>query len=295
MTEDGEITGLRGNGSEFPTLASISKVQIDDQTICTVMLRDITERKQAEEALQRRERVGSLAALATGLAHEIKNPLAALMTAAQAAQNVKDKQDASDKMGRILQNLLNSATRCNEIVDKLRKFVGGQNIERRSSDLNEVIRSAVESTQAFCESHNARIEWAVEQGLQPVVINAVEIELLLMNLIQNAAQSGETAERITIWTEETSDAIRVTVQDDGPGISEEAKQHAFEPFYSTRYGEGGTGLGLSIATASWTTTAARSASTTGRRHDRDGRIADRKWEWRMSGDTNGVNENGADV
>lgn len=247
MTEDGEITGLRGNGSEFPTLASISKVQIDDQTICPVMLRDITERKQAEEALQRRERVGSLAALATGLAHEIKNPLAALMTAAQAAQNVKDKQDASDKMGRILQNLLNSATRCNEIVDKLRKFVGGQNIERRSSDLNEVIRSAVESTQAFCESHNARIEWAVEQGLQPVVINAVEIELLLMNLIQNAAQSGETAERITIWTEETSDAIRVTVQDDGPGISEEAKQHAFEPFYSTRYGEGGTGLGLSIA------------------------------------------------
>ena len=210
-------------------------------------MQDITEQKQAEQKLQRFERLASIDTLATGLVHEINNPLAALQIAVQAALNIKDKQAADGKLERSLQNVVESATRCNEIVENLRRFVGGQNTEKRSCDLNEIIHSVAESTRAFCEDRDTRIEWAARQDLPPVMMNGLEIELLLVNLIHNAAQASTAAGQITIQTDRIPGSVRLVVQDNGLGISEQAKQRAFEPFYSTRQGEGGMGLGLSIA------------------------------------------------
>ena len=128
-------------------------------------------------------------------------------------------------------------------MEKLRRFVGGQNTERQFRDLNEIIRSAAESTRAFYEAHGTRIEWAARQDLPPVAMNGLEIELLLVNLIHNAAQASVVAGQITIQTDRTPGSVRLIVQDNGLGISEQAKQRGFEPFYSTRQGEGGMGLG----------------------------------------------------
>ena len=210
-------------------------------------MQDITEQIQAEQRLRRFERLGSIGTLATGLVHEINNPLAALQIAVQAALNIKDKQAADGKLERSLQNVVESATRCNEIVEKLRRFVGGQNTEKRSRDLNEIIQRAAESTHAFCEDRDTRIEWDARQDIPPVMMNDLEIELLLVNLIHNAAQASTAAGQITIRTDRIPGSVRLVVQDNGLGISEQAKQRAFEPFYSTRQGEGGgMGLGLSI-------------------------------------------------
>ena len=209
-------------------------------------MQDITEQKQAEQRLRRAERLASIGTLATGLVHEINNPLTALQIAAQAALNIKDKQAADGKLEKSLRNVVESAARCNEIMEKLRRFVGGQNTEKRSRDLNEIIRSAIESTRVFCEGQDTRIEWATRQYLPPVVMNKLEIELLLVNLIHNAAQASAAAGQIKIRTDRTPDSVRLIVQDNGPGVSEQAKQRAFEPFFSTRQTEGGMGLGLSI-------------------------------------------------
>ena len=208
---------------------------------------DITEQKQAEQRLQRFERLASIGTLAAGLVHEINNPLAALQIAAQAALNIKDKRAADDKLERSLQNVVESATRCNEIVEKLRRFVGGQNTKKRSRNLNEIIHNATESTRAFCASRDTRIEWVERKDLPLVVMNGLEIELLLVNLIHNAVQANTAAGQITIQTYRIPGSVRLIVQDNGLGISEQTKQRAFEPFYSTRQGEGGMGLGLSIA------------------------------------------------
>ena len=196
---------------------------------------------------ERAGRLASLGTLATGLAHEIKNPLAAILTSAQAARNLKDRPDSDEKLKQSLQNVVDSAMRCNEIVDKLRAFGGGRPAEMQASNLNEVARNAVESSRAFCESRQARIELALQDDLLQVMISSVQIEMLLVNLICNAAQAAETGVLITIRTERTRDGVRLAVQDNGRGISEEAKRRAFEPFYSTRHNEGGMGLGLSIA------------------------------------------------
>ena len=210
-------------------------------------LQDITEQKKAEQKLRRTERLVSVGTLATGLIHEIYNPLAALQIAAQAALNMKDKGDADGKLEKSLRNVVESAGRCDEIVKNLRRFVGGQNSDRESRDLNEIISHAVESTSAFCESHNVRIKWTARQDLPSMTMNCLEIELLLVNLIHNAAQACEAGGQIKIETNPSPSSVRLTVRDNGCGISEKAAQHAFEPFYSTRHGEGGMGLGLSIA------------------------------------------------
>ena len=170
-----------------------------------------------------------------------------MQIAAQAALNLKDKRAADGRLEKSLRNVVESADRCNEIMKNLRRFVGEQNTERRSRDLNEIIHRAAQSTRAFCESRNARIEWAPRRDLPPLAMNGLEIELLLVNLIHNAAQASAADGRVAIHTDRAPGSVRLTVRDNGPGISEEAAQRAFEPFYSTRHREGGMGLGLSIA------------------------------------------------
>ena len=239
----------RANGS-FANVMNKTHVTRDESGQAVRMIgatQDITEQKQAEQRLSRAERLASIGTLATGLVHEITNPLAALQIAAQAALNMKDNPAADGKLEKSLRNVVDSAIRCDNIVKNLWRFVGGRNTERRSRDLNEIIGRAAESARDFCESHNTRIEWIEGQDLPPVAMNGLEIELLLVNLIHNAAQACEADGRITIRTQGTSDSVRLSVRDNGRGISEEAMQRAFEPFYTTRHGEGGMGLGLSIA------------------------------------------------
>jgi len=116
-----------------------------------------------------------------------------------------------------------------------------------------------DSAGAYYEIHVAHIELAVQQDLSPLSANALEIELLLMNLIHNAAQADGGSRQIMIGTEQAADAERLPVQDNVPGTSEEAQRHAFESFYSTRHYE--SSPDLSIAPVSSPTTTARFTPT----------------------------------
>lgn len=238
----------RGDGA-YASVQNKACVTRDENCKATRIIgtmQDISEQKQAEQRLRRAERIASIGTLATGLVHEINNPLAALQIAAQAALNMKDSSAADGKLEKSLLNIVVSAARCDEIVNNLRRFIGGQNSEKESQDLNEIISRTVESTRPFCESHNTHISWAAKQNLPNVAMNSLEIELLLVNLIQNAAQACGTNGQIMICADTEPDLVKLTVQDNGLGISEETKQRAFEPFYTTRQSKGGMGLGLSI-------------------------------------------------
>jgi two-component system, NtrC family, sensor kinase len=83
--------------------------------------------------------------------------------------------------------------------------------------------------------------------LPQIWINALEIEQVLTNLIDNASRSADRSIQVKVQTARTDEGVRILVEDDGPGMSVEQRQRAFDPFYSTRQKQGGTGLGLSIA------------------------------------------------
>ena len=90
-----------------------------------------------------------------------------------------------------------------------------------------------------------RIE--LDEALPQVRVNPFEMQQVLVNLIQNAVEAGDSRTRVTIRSERTGEGVRVTVEDNGPGLSEPERRRVFDPFYTTRQKEGGTGLGLSIA------------------------------------------------
>ncbi|HUG69056.1 MAG TPA: ATP-binding protein [Pirellulaceae bacterium] len=208
---------------------------------------DITEQKQTEGALRRAERLASIGTMAAGIAHEINNPIAAALNAAEAAMRFKDDPDAKHLLERCLDNVVRSAHRCRLIVANVLKFARQEPTERSLVDINSVVRDARVSALPYAEREDATIDLHLADDLPAVWINELEIEQVLTNLIDNASRSNEGPIHVTVRTARRKDGVRISVEDDGPGMTVEQRQRAFDPFYSTRQKQGGTGLGLSIA------------------------------------------------
>lgn len=212
------------------------------------------ERKKAEDELRSARRLAAIGTMAAGIAHEINNPIAAALNSAQAALRFKDDPVDAPLLEECLQNVLRSAERCSQIVSNVLMFARQEQAEKQWCDLNQIVRRACDATRDYAALHGATVELATDDGLPQVCINAVGIEQLLVNLIHNSIEAGGGGDngggggvQVHLRTEQTADGVRVTVEDNGPGITPEQQERAFDPFYSTRHNEGGTGLGLSIA------------------------------------------------
>ncbi len=205
------------------------------------------ERKKAEDELRSARRLAAIGTMAAGIAHEINNPIAAALNSAQAALRFKDDPVDAPLLEECLQNVLRSAERCSQIVSNVLMFARQEQAEKQWCDLNQVVRRACEATHDYAAVHGATVELATDDSLPQVRINAVGIEQLLVNLIHNSVEAGNSGVQVNLQTERTAGGVRVTVSDNGPGITPEQQERAFDPFYSTRHNEGGTGLGLSIA------------------------------------------------
>lgn len=208
---------------------------------------DITEQKLTEGALRRAERLASIGTMAAGIAHEINNPIAAALNAAEAAMRFKDDPEAKHLLERCLDNVVRSAHRCRLIVENVLKFARQESTARSAMDINSVVRDARLLALPHAERENSTIELDLADDLPTVWINEVEIGQVLTNLIDNASRSADQAIQVVVRTGRTKHGVRVSVEDDGPGMTVEQRQRAFDPFYSTRHKQGGTGLGLSIA------------------------------------------------
>jgi PAS domain S-box-containing protein len=201
---------------------------------------DITEYKAATDRLQQTERLASVGTLAAGIAHEINNPIGGIQLAAQAALNAKNRDDAK----RALLDVIREASRCARIVDNVLTFARDAGSEKRVADFNEIVRRAAHLAGTGVEQTGITLEVACAPELPPVRVNETELEQAIFNLIQNACEAR--ARSITLRTERHRGGVRLTVEDDGIGMSASQRAHIFEPFFTTRRGRGGTGLGLSI-------------------------------------------------
>jgi PAS domain S-box-containing protein len=229
------------DGRRVPILVGVSLLEeSSEDCICFVI--DLTERKRAEQELRRNERLASIGTLAAGVAHEINNPVGGILMAAQYALESRDDSTAVE---RALNDIASNATRCGHIVRNVLKFAREQTSPKAPAELNQVVRHAADLVRRFAEERGSTLELMLGRELSPVIMTPVEIEQVIINLVENAVQAG--ARRIILRTESVDDQVRVAIQDDGSGITQENRQHLFDPFYTTRYREGGSGLGLSIA------------------------------------------------
>lgn len=219
---------------------------------------DITERRQAEldHQLQGTElaRVGRLAVmgeLAASLAHEVNNPLGAMVTNASAGQRLLSHgQLRTDELRELLADIVADGQRAREVIEGIRKMVRKSEASHSLVDIKDVIRDLLRIVRADATARKVSLSAEVDPNPGIVMANPVQLLQVLLNLTMNAFEALSVirpeARHVIIRAERVTDGtICVSVRDAGPGFPEGLGDQLFEPFFSTK--AEGTGMGLAIA------------------------------------------------
>jgi PAS domain S-box-containing protein len=233
----------------YRPLESVARTFIapDGQLRLAVIARDVSERAAAETELRRVDRLATLGTFAAGVAHEINNPVAAILLAAEVALERPRPHDTDSLERRTLERIADHARRCGAIVRSMLDFAAQGRRERRQHDANELVTRAAALVEGYARERGASLKLDCQPGLPRIRGNGVEIEQVFVNLLRNALESRRTPVTVEVATAALDGRVRVTVSDDGEGIPDDARSQIFEPFYSTKRSRGGTGLGLAIA------------------------------------------------
>ncbi len=210
------------------------------------MYLDITEQANLEETLRRHERLACVGLLGAGIAHEINNPTASALLAAETALAVLDQPDQAGELRACLENITTSMDRCGRVVRALLRYTRQEPPEKQACNLNDVVRQALELARPYGQSHGANLQLMLATDLPLVLMSPFEIELVLVNLIRNAIEAGGSME-VVVRTATIPGGVRIEVVDQGRGMDPEQLAHVFDPLYTTRRHVGGSGLGMNIA------------------------------------------------
>ncbi len=230
-------------------------VRCDAERLLAIV-RDVTERHAAER--QARElrselahvgRVTTLAALTGSLAHEINQPLTAVMTNAQAARRLMAAPvpDLAE-LRAALADIIADNQRAADVVRRLRTFLRKDTSEYAPVDLNDSIRDVLKVLQTDIASRRATLDLQLAEALPRVLGDRVQLQQVILNLVVNAFESMEEAPAeaggVTLKTSNGDGQVTVAVVDSGVGLTDEQLPRMFEPFYTTK--PAGMGLGLAI-------------------------------------------------
>lgn len=253
-----EVYALRKDGSEIPVELSLASWEKDGQPFFTAIVRDTTERVRAHEALERAlrleqeatERLKALdshkSTLLHALGHDLRNPLAAILSLASILTKEADGQIAlpADRKSAILDNIATSARKMDRLLTDL---VDVERLEtaaphRRPTDLRALVLAAVREAD-LTERH------PVEMEIQPVVLDVEgpKVERIIENLLTNADRHLPIGTPIWVRLQAVTGGVQLSVEDAGPGVPKDIRSQIFEPFRrGTEAGSAGLGLGLSL-------------------------------------------------
>jgi len=229
-----------------------------NQSLYAVLVyEDVTERKKLEQRdhklraqLAHTARLTTAGEMASGLAHELNQPLTAISHNCDALQYAaQEKTVPDDVLKETLSDIYEQAQRAGRIIHSMRRMMQKDTVTTSSVDINELVKDTVRLSHAEAYEHRIDVQLKLADNLPPVRIDAVQIQQVLLNLERNALesirQSGVELRRLVISTALVDDTIRVGVQDTGPGIDEEVRKKLFTSFQTTK--EQGMGMGLSIS------------------------------------------------
>jgi two-component system NtrC family sensor kinase len=200
--------------------------------------------KSAQLALVQSEKMAAVGTLSAGLAHEVKNPLSAVLGYAQLS---KRKLSQPDVLRKHLDTIESETRRCNEIISNLMQFSRQEKGEFTDVTVNEVIEKSVGIVDHQLGLNNVHVVMDLAPDIPKIIGNPNQLQQVLMNLAINAQQAmapaGGTVDIVTYCDDQK---VYISVSDTGPGISEEVAKKIFEPFFTTKAAGEGTGLGLSV-------------------------------------------------
>jgi len=204
--------------------------------------------KRAEERFRRAERLASVGTLATGIAHEINNPVNSILMTAESAQMARDREDWPERAEQALEIVVREAERCGRIVRDVLDLARPGRPGKAPEDFNEVVQRGVEVARKLTKAGGVEVDLDLADDLPQVSLDAGGIERLVVHLLRNAIEASPAgAAEVRIATESAgTDLVRLTVSDRGRGIEPALLERVFDPFFSTRRTWGGIGLGLSL-------------------------------------------------
>ncbi|HOM13222.1 MAG TPA: PAS domain S-box protein [Rubrivivax sp.] len=250
-----ELAALRADGSEFPVEVSLAPLGSGRQDQVLVALADISQRRRSElEAAQQRaelahlSRVAMLGELSGALAHEINQPLAAILSNAQAALRFLTRDPPSlQPVGEALQAIVTNDRRASQVIERLRALLRKGEALREAVDLNELVDESLRLLRSDLAQRGIEAGVELQPAMPAVMGDRVQLQQVLLNLIVNAGDAMQALPpprplRIRTWAGDGS--VRIEVGDRGPGIAPADAERVFDAFYSTK--AQGLGLGLAL-------------------------------------------------
>jgi two-component system NtrC family sensor kinase len=201
--------------------------------------------KTTQNQLIQSEKLSGIGEFVAGVAHELNNPLTSVMGFAELLQ----QSDLPEQQRRYLDVIFKSAKRCQKIVQSLLSFARRHAPERKVICVNEIVESAVEILRYQMRTSNIEVVTQLDPHLPLTEIDPHQMQQVFLNLINNARQAMEGQARkgqLRVRTESHDDRVRITFEDNGPGIPAENLKKIFNPFFTTKEVGKGTGLGLSL-------------------------------------------------
>jgi PAS domain S-box-containing protein len=254
---EGETEFIGFDGRRIPVLFTITfPAESDGDRNVLAFFIDITERRHAQDALLAAQaelahasRVATLGELTASIAHEINQPLAAIVTNGEAAmrwlrRDVPNLEEVAAAIGRVV----GEGRRASEIVTRIRAFLRKKTVQDDLLGIAEIITEAALLVERELAKDNVTLQIETGAGLPPVRGDRIQLQQVLINLMVNAGQAmaEQSGPRIVTLRAGLEDggSLTVTVQDTGPGIAADDVPRLFAPFFTTK--QGGMGMGLAI-------------------------------------------------
>ena len=248
-------------GAEIPTLQHIfciKELWTDQRLAIATICRDMTERKRSNQALEEAKadlahmsRVTTVGELTASIAHEINQPLTAIVTNANACRRILAEESPDlQEVTEAVVDIAESGTRAAEIMSRVRALFKKTAPDKVPVNVNQIIQEVLDLTRGELEKHHVSVEAELQPTLPAILGDRVELQQVVLNLIMNGIESmgsiAPPARSLLIRSQDReSHGLLVTVQDSGPGLDPTTIPYIFDAFFTTK--PGGMGIGLSIS------------------------------------------------
>jgi two-component system, LuxR family, sensor kinase FixL len=248
------VTGQRKDGSTFPMELSVGEVKMDEHRVFTGFVRDISARQETEQRLHELQeellhvsRISAMGELASAIAHELNQPLAAIKNYSTAGKLMLRQRKGAGGVSEIFDKVNGQAGRAGDVIKRLRSFISNKKVETAPSDIYQIITEASALALIGAKEEGIKATFVRDPKIPPVAVDRVQIQQVLINLIRNAVDAMRDAPVRELYVESKLEDghVLVRVCDTGPGIPPDVEQKLFLPFFSSK--PGGMGIGLSIS------------------------------------------------
>jgi two-component system sporulation sensor kinase A len=212
-------------------------------THLVIITRDITQQKEMENQLQQADKLAAVGDLSTGIAHEIRNPLAIMKSTAQYVKKHYHELSA-EKLEKTMDVFVETADRINKTILDLLEFTKPQSLYQTEKNIVEIVRKTLQIMAEQYETHQIKIEFTAAKNDIYLRLDEHQVQNALMHLLANAIEAQPNGGSITIHIKEDDETVKLTIADKGEGIEETNLTKVFNPFFSTKTNSSGLGLSL---------------------------------------------------